>query len=394
MSLLKGLKILDFSTLLPGPYATMMLGDLGAEVLRVESHIRKDLLRTFPPIVGTQSAAHQQLNRNKKSISLDLKQTEAVNIIKELIMEYDIVLEQFRPGVMNRLGLGYEDLKSVNPNIIYCSLTGYGQTGPYRDTPGHDNNYLSISGIMGISGRKESGPTLFGTQVADIAGGSLHSIIGILSAVVYRNNTGKGQYIDISMTDSCFSMNSMLGAGYIAIGQMEPLSEGTQLTGGNLYDFYRTRDGRYLSVGSLEPKFRKSLCDAIGRPDLFPMACSPDGSEEHAQFKSILKDIFVTRDFSEWCHIFHQFEACVEPVLSFAEACEHPQLQAREMIVEIPDGRGGMQKQIATPIKGSAFSPVLSHIGSEIGQDTDHILINMGFSETKIKELRDKKTIF
>ncbi|PLT35514.1 CaiB/BaiF CoA-transferase family protein [Bacillus sp. V5-8f] len=392
MSLLEGVRILDFSTLLPGPYATMMLADLGADVLRIESHVRKDDTRSFPPFVNGVSAAHGQLNRSKKSMSLDLKKPEAVDIVKGLVQDYDIVLEQFRPGVMDRLGVGYDALKAVNPRIIFCSLTGYGQTGPYRDRAGHDNNYLSISGIMGYSGRKETGPTPIGTQVADIAGGSLHSIIGILSAIIHRQKTGEGQWLDISMTDSCFTMNAMLGAGFVATGMNQPERESMILNGGSFYDFYETSDGRYFSVGSLEPKFFASLCEAIGRPDLVQTAMK-QSEEGIRSLKTALKHIFREKTFAEWKEIFSQREACVEPVLDFAEACGHPQISAREMIVEVPDGKGSLQKQIANPIKSTAFNPVYYHTGSKLGEHTEKVLREMGKSDKEISLLRENGTI-
>src|SRR5690625_1993909 len=193
----------------------MMLADLGAEILRVESPSLPDMVREMEPMDGESSAAHQHLNRSKKSITLDLKKREAVDIVKQLIQEYDVVLEQFRPGVMERLGLDYETLKQVNPNIIYCSLSGYGKTGPYRDRPGHDNNYLSIAGINSYSGRKQEAPVPMGVQIADLAGGSLHSVIAILTAVIHRQTTGDGQYIDLSMTDATFALNAKIGRAHV-----------------------------------------------------------------------------------------------------------------------------------------------------------------------------------
>jgi alpha-methylacyl-CoA racemase len=372
VALLDHLKILDFSGLLPGPYATMMLADLGAHVLRVESPSRPDLVRKFPPLDGEDSAVHGHLHRSKQSIALDLKKPESVDIVKRLVQEYDIILEQFRPGVMERLGLGYEDLKEVNPQIIYCSITGYGQTGPYRDRPGHDNNYLSIAGINGYSGRKKEGPSLMGTQIADIAGGSLHSIIGTLAAVIHRERTGEGQWIDISMTDSSFALNAIHGPGYL-VGGIEPEPESMQLNGGDFYDYYRTKDGRYFSVGSLEPPFRKLLCEAIGRMDMVNISMS-DNSEDVQAFKEAVRTAFLSKTYNEWQDIFSDIEACVEPVLTFAEACEHPQIQAREMIVDVPKKDGGYQKQIACPIKFSAYQPVYKHTGVSLGANTLEIL--------------------
>ena len=198
---LKGLKVLDFSTLLPGPFATLYLADLGAEVIHVESPTRPDLIRLLPPYANGQATAHSYLNRNKQSIALDLKDPHNIASIKQKISEFDIVIEQFRPGVMQRLGLDYQSLAAINPRLIYCSITGYGQTGLYKDKAGHDINYLALSGIAGHSGRQDSGPPPMGIQIADVAGGSLHAVIGILSAVIERQRSGQGQYIDISMTD-------------------------------------------------------------------------------------------------------------------------------------------------------------------------------------------------
>ena len=194
---LKGLKVLDFSTLLPGPFATLYLADLGAEVIHIESPTRPDLVRLFPPYANGQATSHSYLNRNKQSVTLDLKDPASIEQVKQKISEFDIVVEQFRPGVMQRLGLDYQTLAEINPRLIYCSITGYGQTGSYKDKAGHDINYIALSGIAGHCGRQDSGPPPMGIQIADVAGGSLHAVIGILAAVVERQNSGLGQYIDI-----------------------------------------------------------------------------------------------------------------------------------------------------------------------------------------------------
>lgn len=374
--MLSHLKVLDFSTLLPGPYASMILADLGAEVLRIEAPAREDLTRSIPPLDENVSAVHKQLNRSKKSLALDLKQPESIEIVKELIMEYDVLLEQFRPGVMERLGLGYEELRKINPKLIYCSITGYGQTGAYRNRAGHDINYLALSGTMGYSGTKEHGPSLMGIQIADVAGGSLHSVIGILSAVIHRGRTGIGQHIDVSMTDCTFALNALFGAGYVAKG-LEPEPESTLLNGGTFYDFYETKDGRYFSVGSLEPPFRKALCQAINRPELIPLSFSDEQRDIQA-FKSIVKESFLTKTFTEWVEIFDKMDACVEPVLRFSEACEHPVLQERGMIVDVPNGNGKSLNQMAHPIKYSHYQPKYQHTGSQLGEHSTEILQKLG----------------
>ncbi len=374
------MKILDFSTLLPGPYATMMFADMGADVLKVESSTRPDLLS------GMQ-ATHQHLNRSKRSIALNLKKEESVEIVKKSVGDYDIVIEQFRPGVMKRLGLDYESMKQVNPRLIYCSLTGYGQTGPYQNRPGHDNNYLALSGMLDYSRRKGEKPTSMGTQIADLAGGSMHAVIGILAAALHREKTGEGQHIDISMTDASFALNAMFGLDYLVNG-VEPKPEELLLNGGTFYDYYETKDGRYFSVGSLEPQFRLLLCEALHKPELITRAMS-EKREDQNRFKEEIKESFLEKDFNEWLEVFNnEFEGCVEPVLTFAEASEHPQLRSRGMVTEVPGPDGGAQKQIATPLKFSAAKPVYTHIGPQLGEHTEEILLIQGFTKEQIDELR------
>jgi alpha-methylacyl-CoA racemase len=379
MGILQGLKVLDFSTLLPGPFATLMLADMGADVIHVESPTRADMVRTMEPVDEEGiSAAHRHLNRSKKSLALDLKNPESIDVIHSLLQEYDIVIEQFRPGVMTRLGLDYESLKKINPRIIYCSITGYGQTGPFANRAGHDSNYLSVAGVMDYSRRNGERPPVLGVQVADIAGGSLHSVVGILAAVYHREKTGEGQFIDISMTDASFSLNALYGSGYLAHG-VEPQPENLTLNGGEFYDYYETKDGRYFSVGSLEPPFRKMLCESLGAVELIGMAFS-EKQEDKVKFKEEVATRFITKNFQEWLEIFNdQFDGCVEPVLTFAEATEHPQIKAREMIVEVPNENGTMQKQIAFPIKFSTNPAVYRQTGGQVGENNEAILREYGY---------------
>ena len=304
MNALSNLKILDFTTLLPGPFATMQLADMGADVIKVSSPSKYDLVLESEPKIGEKSANLLWLNRNKKTLALNLKTKEAIDIVKDLIKEYDILVEQFRPGVMEKLGLGYEELKEINPRLIYCSITGYGQTGPMSMKAGHDINYLAKSGMMSFSGRKDEGPVLYGTQIADIAVGSMNSVIGILAAANYRNQTGQGQHIDISMMDGLLQMNSLIGSQYLGGGEL-PQREGELLNGGSNYDFYKTKDGRYFSVGSLEPKFWKELCQTLG----VEAEAATDLS-----VKDEIREKFLEKDFDEWVEIFKDKDACVEPV--------------------------------------------------------------------------------
>lgn len=383
---LSSLKVLDFSTLLPGPFASLLLADMGADVLRIESSTRQDLIRELPPHDQGVSASHAYLNRNKRSLALDLKQPQAVEVIKRLVSEYDIVLEQFRPGVMDRLGIGYEALKLINPRLIYVAISGYGQTGPYRERAGHDINYLSISGLASQTGREESGPLPLPVQVADVAGGSLHGVVGLLAAVVARTQNGLGQYVDVSMTDCALSLNAMAGAGYLAAG-VEPKRESQMLNGGGFYDYYRSREGRWFSVGSLEPTFMKALCSAFERPEWVKLGLSPEPVDQNA-LKRELQIEFERRSFDELQACFAAIDACVEPVLSFSEALQHPQLQVREMVTQVPRGDGSEQAQMACPLKFSQGLPSPRHIGKALGADTITVLGEAGFSTDQIEAMR------
>lgn len=390
MGILNGLKVLDFSTLLPGPFATMMLADMGAEVVKVEAPNRPDLVKYLGPMDGDVSATFRHLNRSKRSLALDLKQPEAKKIIYQLIQQYDIVIEQFRPGVMDKLGIGYEKLKEINPKIIFCSITGYGQTGPLRNRAGHDINYLSLAGVTSYSYRKNQIPVPSGVQVADIAGGSMPAVIGILAAVYHREKTGEGQQIDISLTDVAFSLNAMYGPGYL-VGKEEPNPESLLLNGGSFYDYYETKDHRYLSIGSLEPQFQTKLCELIGDPSLIKLSGSTL-VEDQLAFKEILIKAIKQKTLEEWVRILeNDFDGCIEPVLSFAEAVNHPQLKAREMIVSVPKKNGGTQHQIAFPIKFSTEQAQYQFTGVQTGNDTEEILKEIGLTEEAIYALTKKE---
>lgn len=365
---LKGLRVLDFSTLLPGPFATMYLADMGAEVIHVESPIRPDLVRLFPPYANGQATSHSYLNRNKQSIALDLKDPKNIELIKQKISEFDIVVEQFRPDVMQRLGLDYQTLAEINPRLIYCSITGYGQTGSYKDKAGHDINYVSLSGIAGHSGRQDSGPPPMGIQIADVAGGSLHAVIGILAAVTERYQSGLGQYIDISMTDCVVSMNNMAAAANLAGGQHQK-AENEQLNGGTFYDYYRTQDGRYLSVGSLEPQFMSGLAATLELPIILQKGASLDAEDRQA-VKQAIQEKILSKTWAEWNEIFAQLDFCVEPVLSLDEALSSPLAEQRNWVVNVPLKANVKQTeaQLACPIKFSRSQMRYDYIGQELGE--------------------------
>ncbi|HEY5791131.1 MAG TPA: CaiB/BaiF CoA-transferase family protein [Gammaproteobacteria bacterium] len=383
---LASLKVLDFSTLLPGPYASLLLADLGAEVLRVESPTRPDLVRALEPRDGGQSAAHSYLNRSKRSLTLDLKRPGAADLVKRLVQRYDIVLEQFRPGVMERLGVGYAALRAANPRVIFCSITGYGQDGPYRDRPGHDINYLALAGVADNCRRRGARPSPLGVQVADVAGGSLHAVIGLLAAVVQRERSGSGQQVDISMTDCAFALQALDNPAWLA-GGVAPEVEGGWLNGGTHYDYYPTRDGRLFAVGSLEPQFRDRLCAVLGIGELAGWADSSD-AEVRARFKQRVADAFHARDFAELGAAFADAEACVEPVLTLPEASAHPQLRARGMVVEVPRDGSGSQAQPACALKFSAAAPSYRHTGRAPGADNAEVLAELGLDATAVAALQ------
>ena len=387
MGALDGYKVLDFSTLLPGPYATMTLADLGAEVLKVSSKDKYDLVVNWPPVIeGAQvTGAQGWLGRNKKSIFLNLKKEKSVEAVKKLVKEYDIVVEQFRPGVMDKLGIGYEALKAENPQVIYCAITGYGQNGPFSMKAGHDINYLSRAGLIAAAGREEGGPSLFNFQIADVAGGSMTAVSAILAAIIYREKTGKGQFIDISMQDSVVPFNSMDGASYFA-GAEIPKREGGQLNGGGVYDFYKCKDGKYISVGSLEPKFFAGLCKALGHDEW------ADGKilkTDTKLVKETFKKQFLTKTRDEWAEICAHYDSCIEPVLDLEEVSHDEHLLSRGMFpeVEVPVSDGVKIRQLGCPIKLSESMPEYKWAGYPEGYHTGEILSSLGYSNEEIEEM-------
>ncbi|MBO4329972.1 MAG: CoA transferase [Rhodocyclaceae bacterium] len=387
MGALDGYKILDFSTLLPGPYATMVLADLGAEVLKVSGKDKHDLVVHWPPGIkgAAVTGAQAWLGRNKKTIFLNLKKPLAIQAVKQLVREYDIVVEQFRPGVMAKLGIGYEQLKAENPRLIYCAISGYGQTGPFSQRAGHDINFLARTGVAHAAGRKSSGPALYNFQIADVAGGSMSAVAAILAAILYREKTGEGQFIDISMQDSVVPFNSMDGAAFFAGGAL-PQAESGLLNGGQIYDFYETSDGRHMSVGSLEPKFFAALCEGLECPEL---ADGKAAQENPHAVKETFRARFKSKTQAEWTAIFRRLDACVEPVMNLREAAEDEHLRARGMwpAVPVPLTDGVSVTQMGSPLHLSQCPPQYRHAGYPEGHHSEEILSALGYSPAEIAQM-------
>jgi len=385
MAPLDKIKILDFSTLLPGPYATMTLADMGADVLWVEPVSEGDV-----SFKHRGAAMRSYLGRSKKSIAINLKDPKGRVIIEKLIEDYDVLVEQFRPGVMDRLGLSYKSLSQLNSKLIYCSITGYGQTGPLKQKAGHDINYLSLSGVSSYSGTTSEGPTLSGIQIADLAGGSMHAVTGILAAIIERQSRNIGQHIDISMLDASFALNSIHAADYL-VNDNEASFQSNNLNGGGFYNYYKTKEGKYFSVGSIEPKFFKELCEAMGRMDLYNLDyLTPEAQDKIHQG---LTSAFGSKTFEECVTLFENIDACVEPVLSLSEAIESQQLQNRQMVVSVPKGAKETERQAGSPLKFSNSTPIYKHTAPTRGQNTRSVLKEIGYDDGLIKDLMEQKTV-
>ncbi|MDP3155382.1 MAG: CaiB/BaiF CoA-transferase family protein [Archangium sp.] len=368
---LAGLKVLDLSRLLPGPYATLVLADLGAQVDKLEEPGSGDYTRHSPPMKDDTSALFLGLNRNKRSIGVDLKSPEGVATLKGLVKHYDVLVESFRPGVLDRLGAGYEVLSRENPRLIFCSISGYGNTGPDRLKAGHDLNYIARSGALAYGGLDGGAPAMPGVQMADIGGGSLFAIVGILAALHERHSTGQGRFVDVSMTDGSMAFLHMHLAARLLMGaEGTPLARGREALNGGFacYGLYKTKDDRYLAVGSLEPKFFAGVCAAIERPDLLEGAY--DVGEGGKKVRAELEEIFTSRTQAEWASLFKPLDLCVEPVLEGDELLNDPQLQARGVFAK----EGGVI-WLRTPLR---FGDVPIVPPPAIGQQTEEILRECG----------------
>ncbi len=391
MGLLKELKMLDLSRLLPGPYCSLLLADLGMEVLKVEDPIQGDYARTLGFIGIKESPFFLSLNRNKKSMTLNLKTKEGKEIFYKLIETYDIVLEGFRPGVMDRLGVGYEELKKKNPRVILCSLSGYGQDGPYRERSGHDVNYIGLGGILELTGAMNGAPIIPGVQIADIGAGGMMAAIAILAAIIHRENTDQGQFLDISMMDGVISWLSVHAGKYFMDKDLPQRGE-MQLSGRYAcYQVYPTKDGRHMSLGALEPKFWKNFCEAIGRSELIYKQYIEE--EERLRIIEEIQNLFKTKDQEEWVDFFKNVDACCEPILTFAEVFQHPQVLHRQMVTEYEHPVEGKVRQVGNPIKSSQFPFEIPTPSPAWGEHTMEVLKAVGYSAEEIKHFKEAKAI-
>ncbi len=369
-----GVRILDLSRLLPGPYCSLLFADLGAEVIKVEEPGRGDYARTTRPSWGDSGvgAYFLLLNRNKKSLSLNLKTEAGKAIFRRLVGAADVLLESFRPGVMDRLGLGWETLRGLNPRLVYCAISGYGQDGPYRNLVGHDLNYLGYAGALSVTGSRDGGPLMPGVQVADIGGGSLMAAFAIAAALYHRRESGRGQFIDVSMADGVVSWLTPYFGPLFATGTVPARGE-ERLNGGWVcYGLYEAADGGYVTVGALEPRFWANFCRLIDREDL--LACQHAEGEARDRVEAELRALFRTRTRDEWVRLLHTADVCAGPVLTLDEVMRDPQFRQRGMFEAVQHPTLGSLPQVAFPVKLSETPAEMPTAAPDLGTHTDEIL--------------------
>jgi crotonobetainyl-CoA:carnitine CoA-transferase CaiB-like acyl-CoA transferase len=389
-SALSGLKVLDLSRLLPGPFCSMLIADLGADVIKVEDPRGGDYLRSWPPKMGESSGYHTVLNRNKKSLTLNLKSPEGKAIFEKLVASSDVVLEGFRPGVMKKLGLDFPSLERINPRLVYCSISGYGADGVFAQKAGHDINYLALSGVLSYSGKDR--PTNSGVQVADLGGGALMAAFSIMAALFARERIGRGQFLDISMADGSFAWNCMRFGKFAAGGEVPSPGDDMLNQGFACYNIYKTADGRYMSLAALEPQFWMSFCRVAGRPEWESVLHFQPGAHQKDLFESI-SQFFLQKSMAEWVEIFKDADCCCEPVLNLDEAMESRLLRDRAMVVDLVSTSWGAYKQLGIAPKFSLTPGALHSHAPALGQHTESILLELGYAREKIEELKSSGTV-
>jgi crotonobetainyl-CoA:carnitine CoA-transferase CaiB-like acyl-CoA transferase len=400
-SALTGLKIIDLSRFAPGPYCSMILSDLGAEVIKVEENVptlspeQIEQLKKAGKIPNASEFASPDspcnpLNRNKRSIKVNLKAESGKNILYKLAAGADVVIEGFRPGVAKRLNIDFETLKAINPRIIYCSISGYGQDGPYALLPGHDINYAAAGGAIGAISFTDSMPVTPGNFLGDMAGGGLQAAIGILAAVIARNTTGKGQFIDISMTDGVANIMALYLSRYFEQGTLPVDAE--KVSCGNLpfYGCYQTKDKKYISLGCVEPPFFAGLCKVMECEQYIPFQMDMSKADEIKQY---LTGKFKTRSRGEWFSILSKNEVAVYNVNSLDEIANDPQLKHRQMVVDVTTPEGKKVKQVGIAIKLSDTPGKIKNVGDKAGESTTAILTELGYTQEEIKTLLAEKVV-
>ena len=390
MLALDGINILDLTWQGPGPLATMILGDLGAEIIQIGATPSAGARQAIR-VTGQRAVAYQAVNRNKRNLLLDLKSEEGRRIFHHLAREADVIVDGFRPGVSERLGIDYATVSWINPEIIYCAITGYGQDGPYRDLPGHDINYISMAGVLNLIGEADRQPVVPLNLIADYGAGGKDAAIGILGALIARGKTGRGQYIDISLTDSAISLltESVLGS-YFQSG-VEP-GRGDHALGGGFpgYNIYQAKDGRYITIGCLEPWLWENFCQAIGREEFVPYQSRRD---EWGELSAYLKQLFLTRTRDEWFDFLSQRDVPVGKVYSLDEVFNDPQVIHRRMAIELEHPAEGPVRQVGFAIKLSDTPGQVRRLPPLPGEHTEEILLGLGYGKRKINRLRREGVI-
>jgi crotonobetainyl-CoA:carnitine CoA-transferase CaiB-like acyl-CoA transferase len=389
-NLLKGLKVLDLTRLLPGPFCSMILADYGADILKIEAPGEGDYLRSWEPLVNGVSAFFLAVNRNKRSLTLNLKKPAGRKLFKKLLLDYDVVLESFRPGVMERLGCGYQELAALKPELIFCSISGYGQDGPQALKAGHDLNYMAETGVLNTTASREI-PSLSGIQVADVAGGALYAVSAVLAAYIKVLKGGRGSRLDISMTDGLVSMLPLLSAYHYTLG-LEPKPD-TTIFNGQLacYNIYQTSDGREIALGALEKKFWDNFCSVIERPDL--AAGNHQEVERQSYLKQELGLIFASRSAAEWEELLRDRDTCCEVLKSIAEVRQAPHFKERGMFYDMSLADGTTLPQTNTAVMVDSRKPLVHRPAPGLGEHTDAVLRDAGLSAAEISALRRENVI-
>lgn len=376
--LLQGVRVVDLTRLLPGPFATLLMADMGAEVVKVEDPMRGDYARYYPPMVGMSSAFFHALNRNKRGVTLNLKDERGSELLRQLLASADVLMESFRPGVMERLGVGIDDLRAEFPSLVICSITGYGQTGPKRDEAGHDANYLALSGVLDRNGRRGEPPHIPGFQLADIGGGALYAALGVTSALFRRERTGQGTYLDISMTEGALSFLAPTVARHSA-GDVDERGDAMLSGGLPSYTVYPTSDGRHLAVGALEPKFWDLFVETIGAEHLKGqgMMRGQEGRDVAAE----LEEILAKKPLEYWTELLDGVDVCVEAVLEMEEVLTSELHRAREVFFEL-NGITHVRTPLTPPDAEHRSAP-------EQGADNESVYSDLGVDEEELEELME-----